>query len=69
MSVEQRHVFQCHRFRYAAMGVLFHRWKLGFSQYRFHLAFRTCGASHYISSRLAAFLTCYFPFQVSPPGR
>jgi hypothetical protein len=69
VPVEQRHLFQCHRFRYAAMDVLFHRWKLGFSQCRFHHASRTCGASHYISSCLAAFLTCYFSLWVSPLGR
>src|SRR5256886_17272699 len=69
VPVEQRRLFQCHRFRYVAMGVLFHRWKLGFSQCRFHLASRTCSASRYIPSRLAAFLTCCFPFQVSPLGR
>jgi hypothetical protein len=55
VPVEQRHLFRCHRFRYAAMGVLFHRWKLRFSQCRFHHAPRTCGASRYIPSRLAAF--------------
>ena len=55
VPVEQRRLFQCHRFRYAAMGVLFHRWKLGFSQCRFHLASRTCGASHDISSCVSAF--------------
>jgi hypothetical protein len=69
MPVEQRHLFQCHRFRYAARGVLFHRWKLGLSQCRFHLASRTCGALRYIPSRLAAFPTCYFPLRVSSPGR
>ena len=60
---------QCHRFKYAAMDVTFHRWKLGFNLCRFHHASRTCGASHYILSCLAAFPTCYFPLCLSTLGR
>src|SRR6266516_8040541 len=44
-------------------------WKLGFSQFRFHHAYRTCGASQYIPSRLTAFPTCYFSLCVSTPGK
>src|SRR5579884_2238723 len=46
-----------------------HRWKLGFNQCRLHHASRTCSASRYIPSRLAAFLPCCFPLWVSPSGR
>ena len=62
-------IHRCHRFRYAAMGDVFHRWKLRFNQCRLHHAHRTCGTSHSIPSCLAAFPTCYFPLWVSPPGR
>ena len=69
-------MFQCRRFRYAATGPLFDRWKLGFSQCRLSLypfsgllAHRTCGTSRDIPWRLAAFLTCYFPCLVSRSGR
>ncbi len=61
-------VKRCRRFRDAATGAEFHRWKLGFNQSRLHLASRTCGPSRYIPSRLAAFPTCAFPLRVSPPG-
>src|SRR5712691_3748713 len=44
-------------------------WKLGFSQFRFHLAYRTCGASQYIPSCLTAFSTCSFSLCVSTPGK
>src|SRR6266699_3568700 len=56
-------------FRYATAGGGFHRWKLGFSQSRLHHASRTCGASCYIPSHLAAFPPCCFPLEVSPLGR
>jgi hypothetical protein len=62
-------VVWCRRFRYAATGESLHRWKLGFSQSRFHHAHRTCGTSHYIPSCLAALLTCSFPLCLSTPGR
>ena len=38
-------IHRCHRFRYAAMGDVFHRWKLRFNQCRLHHAHRTCGTS------------------------
>ena len=44
-------------------------WKLGFNQFRFHHAYRTCGASQYIPSCLTAFPTCYFSLCVSTPGK
>src|ERR1700693_2787098 len=44
-------------------------WKLGFSQCRFHLAYRTCNTSRYIPSRLTAFPTCCFSLCVSTPGK
>src|SRR5947207_14070894 len=31
-------LLRCRRFRYAATGVLFHRWGLGFNQFRLHLS-------------------------------
>src|SRR6266852_5822124 len=58
-----------HRFRYAAMGPGFNRWKLEFNQSRLHPADRTCGASRSIPSRLTALLSCSFPSWVSPPSK
>src|SRR6266436_10424631 len=46
-----------------------HHWKLGLSQSRFNHAHRTRDTSHSIPSCLVAFLPCYFPLWVSPPGR
>ena len=57
------------RSRYATTDGLLHRWKLGFKQFSFHHADRTCGASPYISSGLSAFSLCYFPLCLSTPGR
>src|SRR5215472_8423561 len=59
---------RCRRFKDAAAGSAFSRWELGFNQSRFGPAYKTCGTLHYILSRLAAFLPCYFPLWVSPPG-
>src|SRR6266568_6609049 len=56
-------------YRYGMTGPELYRWELGFSQSRFHRASRTCGASHYIPSCLAALLTCYFPLCLSTLGR
>ncbi len=58
-----------HRFRYAAMGPGFNRWRLEFNQSRLHHADRTCGASRSIPSRLTALLSCSFPSWVSPPSK
>lgn len=62
-------LFWCRRCRYDATGGLVLRWKLGFSQCRFHHANRTCSASPYISSGLTAFPTCSCPLWVSPSGK
>ncbi len=51
-------------------------WGLEFNQFRLHLyshcellAYRTCGASHYVPSSLAALLACYGPLYLSAPGK
>ncbi len=57
------------RSRYATTDGLLHRWKLGFKQFSFHHADRTCSASPYISSGLSAFSLCYFSSCLSTPGK
>ncbi len=54
-----------------ATDACFRRWKRGFNQSRLSLclAHKTCDASQYISSCLAAFLICYFPPCLSTQGR
>src|SRR5258708_25496655 len=55
-----RLVWRC-RFRCAATGVRYHRWRLGFNQSRLHPAHRTCGATPYTSSAVSAFPPSSFP--------
>jgi hypothetical protein len=60
---------RCRRFKDAATGAEFHRWKLGFNQCRLHPAYRTCGTD--LPPSFRAFPLCRhalfpfrFPFQV-----
>jgi hypothetical protein len=64
-------LLRCRRFRYVAADVFFHRWRLGFNQFRLSLyhAHKTRGTASYIPSDHSALPTCCFPSWISPPGR